>query len=71
MEKSLIVLASGVVCFIAGFLIFAIALFSHLDNVDIFAGIGLTLIVVFLILTYISMYMRNKEKASGEAKEKN
>lgn len=67
----MIVLASGAICFIAGFVIFAVALFSHLDNVEIFAVIGLVLIVVFLILTYISMYMRSKEKAAEEVKEKN
>lgn len=65
-DNSLKVLIAGSICFIVGFVIFAVALFARLSNVEVYATIGLILIVVFLILTFISMRMREKEKNEAE-----
>lgn len=63
MRYSTVCLTSGIVCFIAGAVIFALALFGRMLDPEIGGSIGSTLIFIFLVLMMVTVIFRNKERS--------
>lgn len=63
MRHSTVCLISGIVCFVAGAAIFALALFGRMLDPEIGGGIGSSLIFIFLILMMVTVMLRNKERS--------
>ena len=62
MRKSTICLASSVICFSVGALIFGLALFAGMFDPGVAGAIGLILMIAFLALSMLTIMFRNRER---------
>ena len=69
MRYSTICLASSVICFSVGVLIFGLALFARMFDPDIAGAIGLILMIAFLVLSVLTVMFRNREREEEGKKE--
>ena len=66
MRPSTICLLAAVVCFIAGAIIFMLALFARTIDPQTGGAVGSVLIIAFLALCMVNIALRNKERAQEE-----
>ena len=66
MRPSSICLIVAVICFIAGAIIFMLALFARTIDPQTGGAVGSILIIAFLALSLVNIALRNKERAKEE-----
>ena len=66
MRPSTICLVTAVICFIAGAVIFMLALFARTIDPQTGGAVGSILIIAFLALSLVNIALRNKERAKEE-----
>ena len=66
MRTSTVTLIAGIISFIAGAAIFILALFARILDPDGAGLAGVLLIILFIILMFATIAIRNKERADRE-----
>ena len=66
MRYSTICLVAAIICFIAGAIIFMLALFAKIFDPEPAGAVGAVLILAFLVLSIANIAFRNKERAEEE-----
>ena len=66
MRPSSICLIVAVICFIAGAIIFMLALFARTIDPQTGGAVGSILIIAFLALSMVNIALRNRERAQEE-----
>ena len=66
MKYSTICLIASIACFIAGAIIFMLALFARMLEPQSAGAVGSILIMAFLFLSIGTILLRNKERAEEE-----
>ena len=69
MRYSTVCLASSVICFSVGVLIFGLALFAGMFDPGVAGAIGLILMIAFLVLSMLTVMFRNREREEEGKKE--